>query len=46
MRRHLDVNLLDQQHGVAVDLYEGAVWSHDGVIHFPGERFERHGCRG
>ena len=35
MRRHLDFNQLDQQHGVMVELFEGAVWSHDGVIHFP-----------
>jgi FkbM family methyltransferase len=35
IRRHLDFNQLDQQRGVAVDLFEGAVWSHDGVIHFP-----------
>ena len=35
MRRHLAFNQLDLQHGVAVELYEGAVWSHDGVIHFP-----------
>jgi len=34
MRRHLDFNQLDHQHGLAVDLFEGAVWSHDGVIHF------------
>ena len=35
MTRHLTFNHLDPQHGVAVDLFEGAVWSHDGVIHFP-----------
>ena len=35
MARHLGFNDLDAQHGVAVDLFEGAVWSHDGVIHFP-----------
>ena len=35
MTRHLTFNHLDSQHGVAVDLFEGAVWSHDGVIHFP-----------
>jgi FkbM family methyltransferase len=35
MRRHLGFNQLDQQHGVTVELFEGAVWSHDGVIHFP-----------
>ncbi|MDA0651310.1 MAG: FkbM family methyltransferase [Proteobacteria bacterium] len=35
MRRHLDSNQLDPQHGVEVDLFAGAVWSHDGVIHFP-----------
>ncbi len=35
MTRHLNFNHLDPQHGVAVDLFEGAVWSHDGVIQFP-----------
>ena len=35
MGRHLTFNQLDPQHGVAVDVFEGAVWSHDGVIHFP-----------
>jgi FkbM family methyltransferase len=35
LARHLEFNDLDPQHGVAVDLFEGAVWSHDGVIHFP-----------
>ena len=35
MTRHLNFNHLDPQHGVAVNLFEGAVWSHDGVIHFP-----------
>ena len=44
MRRHLDFNQLDQQHGVAVDLFEGAVWSHDGVIHFPESAVEDMGA--
>ena len=44
MRRHLDFNQLDQQHGVAVDLFEGAVWSHDGVIHFPDSAVEDMGA--
>jgi FkbM family methyltransferase len=35
MSRHLTFNHLDPQHGVAVELFGGAVWSHDGVIHFP-----------
>ena len=45
MRRHLGFNQLDQQHGVAVDLFEGAVWSHDGVIYFPESAVARHGRR-
>jgi FkbM family methyltransferase len=44
MRRHLDFNKLDQQHGVVVDLFEGAVWSHDGVIHFPESAVEDMGA--
>jgi FkbM family methyltransferase len=44
MRRHLDFNQLDQQHGVAVNLFEGAVWSHDGVIHFPESAVEDMGA--
>lgn len=44
MRRHLDFNQLDQQHGVVVDLFEGAVWSHDGVIHFPESAVEDMGA--
>jgi len=44
MRRHLDFNQLDQHHGVAVDLFEGAVWSHDGVIHFPESAVEDMGA--
>ena len=44
MRRHLDFNQLDQQHGVAVDLFEGAVWRHDGVIHFPESAVEDMGA--
>ena len=44
MRRHLDFNQLDPQHGVAVDLFEGALWSHDGVIHFPDSAVEDMGA--
>ena len=44
IRRHLDFNELDQHHGVAVDLFEGAVWSHDGVIHFPESAVEDMGA--
>ena len=44
MRRHLGFNLLDQEHGVAVNLFEGAVWSHDGVIHFPESAVEDMGA--
>ena len=44
MRRHLGFNQLDQQHGVAVKLFEGAVWSHDGVIHFPESAVEDMGA--
>ena len=44
MCRHLDFNQLDQQHGVAIDLFEGAVWSHDGVIHFPESALEDMGA--
>ena len=44
MRRHLDFNQLDQHHGVAVELFEGAVWSHDGVIHFPESAVEDMGA--
>ena len=35
MAKHLEFNDLNPQHAVAVELFEGAVWSHDGVIHFP-----------
>ncbi|MDA9988801.1 FkbM family methyltransferase [Luminiphilus sp.] len=35
MAEHLEFNELDAEHGVAVELFEGAVWSHDGVIYFP-----------
>ena len=35
MMQHLRFNELDPQHGVAVEVFEGAVWSHDGVIYFP-----------
>ena len=44
MRRHLDFNQLNQQHGVTVELFEGAVWSHDGVIHFPESAVEDMGA--
>ena len=44
MRRHLGFNQLDQQHGVTVELFEGAVWSHDGVIHFPESAVEDMGA--
>ena len=44
MRRHLEFNQLDQHHGVAVDLFEGAVWSHDGAIHFPESAVEDMGA--
>jgi len=44
MRRHLDFNQLDQQHGVTVSLFEGAAWSHDGVIHFPESAVEDMGA--
>jgi len=44
MRRHLEFNQLDQQHGGEVDLFEGAVWSHDGVIHFPESAVEDMGA--
>jgi len=44
MRRHLEFNQLDQQHGLAVNLFEGAVWSHDGVIHFPESAVEDMGA--
>jgi FkbM family methyltransferase len=35
MERHLTFNDLDAKHGVEIRLFEGAVWSHDGVIYFP-----------
>ena len=44
MRRHLDFNQLINQRGVEVDLFEGAVWSHDGVIHFPESAVEDMGA--
>ena len=44
MRRHLGFNQLDPQHGVAVKLFEGAVWSHDGLIHFPESPVEDMGA--
>ena len=44
MRRHLGFNQLDQQHGVAVNLFEGAVWSHDGMIHCPESAVEDMGA--
>jgi len=44
MRRHLDFNRLNEEHGVEVDLFEGAVWSHDGVIHFPDSAVEDMGA--
>ena len=35
MQEHLAFNQLDEAHGVVVSLFEGAVWGHDGVVHFP-----------
>ena len=35
MARHLSFNQLVEDEGVAVTLFEGAVWSHDGFVHFP-----------
>jgi len=35
MKRHLSFNHLVEDEGVAVTLFEGAVWSHDGVVLFP-----------
>ena len=35
MQEHLTYNALNIESGVKVDLFRGAVWSHDGVIHFP-----------
>ena len=44
MRRHLEFNQLDQRHGGEVDLFEGAVWTHDGVIHFSESAVEDMGA--
>ena len=44
MCRHLAFNQLDQHHGVTVELFEGAVWSHDGVIYFPDSAVEDMGA--
>lgn len=35
MQQHLAFNQLDEAHSVEVSLFEGAVWAHDGVVHFP-----------
>ena len=35
MQRHLAFNQLNEAHGVEVSLFEGAVWTHDGVVYFP-----------
>ena len=35
MEQHLAFNQLTEAHGVAVSLFKGAAWVHDGVVHFP-----------
>ncbi len=40
MQDHLDFNGLGADSGIQVDLFRGAVWSHDGNIHFPDSEIE------
>ena len=44
MQKHLTYNALNTESGVKVDLFRGAVWSHDGVIHFPESAVEDMGA--
>ena len=44
MQEHLNFNGLTEEAGVKVDLFRGAVWSHDGVIHFPDSAVEDMGA--
>ena len=44
MQEHLHFNELTEEAGVQVDLFRGAVWSHDGVIHFPESAVEDMGA--
>ena len=44
MQKHLTCNALNIESGVKVDLFRGAVWSHDGVIHFPESAVEDMGA--
>jgi len=44
MQEHLDFNALTDEAGVKVNLFRGAVWSHDGVIHFPESAVEDMGA--
>ena len=44
MQEHLNFNALTDEAGVKVDLFRGAVWSHDGVIHFPESAVEDMGA--
>ena len=44
MQEHLNFNELTEAAGVKVDLFRGAVWSHDGVIHFPDSAVEDMGA--
>jgi FkbM family methyltransferase len=44
MQEHLNFNALTDEAGVKVNLFRGAVWSHDGVIHFPESAVEDMGA--
>jgi len=44
MEEHLNFNALTDEAGAKVDLFRGAVWSHDGVIHFPESAVEDMGA--
>ncbi len=44
MQDHLNFNALTHEAGVKVYLFRGAVWSHDGVIHFPESAVEDMGA--